>query len=66
MNRDHNQQFPNQLIDGDPQECVALSVGDIAGNIDSQLYDPDFTYALTLKLMNKTPNTGGAARLGPP
>ena len=59
MNLDHNQQFPNQLIDGDPQECVALSVADIAGNIDSQLYDPDEVYALCLKLLNEAPNTNG-------
>jgi hypothetical protein len=59
MNRDNNQQFPNQLTQGDPTECAALTVGDIAGNIDSQLYDPDFTYALTLKLMGLQPTTAG-------
>lgn len=59
MNRDHLQMFPDQLIDGDPQECVALSVADIKGNIDSQLYDPDYTYAMTLKLMGVGPTTSG-------
>jgi len=59
MNLDHLQQFPNQLVDGDPSECVALSVADIAGNIDSQLYDPDIIYAYTLRLMGQQPNTGG-------
>ncbi len=51
--------FPSQLIDGDSTECVSLSVTDICGNIDSQLYDPDIHYAYTLRLMNQTPNTGG-------
>lgn len=51
--------MPNQLIDGDPTECVALSVADICANIDTQLYDPDFVYAMTLKLMNQQPTTAG-------
>ncbi len=59
MNLDRLQQFPNQLIDNDPTECVSLSVTDICGNIDNQLYDPDIHYAYTLRLMNQTPNTGG-------
>lgn len=57
--RDYLQQFPSQLIDGDPTECVALTVADIKGNIDSQLYDPDFTYAMTLRLMGQQPTTAG-------
>jgi len=59
MNQDHNQVFPNQIIDGNQTECVALTVADICGNIDSELYDPDILYAYTLRLMNQWPNTGG-------
>lgn len=56
---DKNQYFPNQLIDGNSTECVALTVADICGNIDSQLYDPDFNYAFTLYLQGIQPNTAG-------
>ncbi len=59
MNLDRLQFFPDQRIDGDPQECVALTVADICGNIDGVPYDPDFLYAYTLKLMGKEPNTAG-------
>lgn len=58
-NLDKNKVFPSQIIDGDPTECVALTVADICGNIDGQLYDPDILYAYTLRLMNQWPNTGG-------
>ena len=56
---DYNQQFPNQEIDNNQTECVALTVTDICGNIDSQLYDPDFSYAFTLKLLGVQPTTAG-------
>ncbi len=59
MNLDKLKNFPNQLIDGDPTECVALTVADICGNMDGVPYDPDFLYAYTLKLMGKEPNTSG-------
>jgi len=59
MNLDKLQLFPNQATDHDETECVALSVADIAGNIDGQAYDPDFSYAFALKLMGVLPTTGG-------
>ncbi len=59
MNLDRLQLFPNQRIDGNPQECVALTVADICGNIDMVPYSPDFLYAYTLKLMGREPNTSG-------
>lgn len=59
MNIDRLQLFPDQRIDNDQTECVALTVADICGNIDGVAYDPDFLYAYTLKLMGKEPNTAG-------
>jgi hypothetical protein len=59
MNQDHNKLFPNQIIDNDPTECVALTVADICGNIDGQLYDPDPIYANALRIENESPNTLG-------
>lgn len=59
MNLDYNQQFANQLIDGDANECVALTVGDIAGNITHQLFDPDYTYAFTHYLEKVSPTEKG-------
>ncbi len=49
----------NQLIDGNPTECVSLTVADICGNTDNELYDPDLIYADALKIMGKDPNTAG-------
>ena len=60
MNVDRNKWFPNQLVDGDPQECVAITICDIVGNIDGRQYDPDFTYAMTLRLEGVTPTTAGS------
>jgi|GEM_PF-4563202 len=60
MNLDTLQLFPNQTTDHDFTECVALSVADIAGNIDGRAYDPDFSYAFTLKLMGEQPTTAGS------
>ena len=51
--------MPNQLVDGDPTECAALTTTDIVGNILGILFDPDFTYASTLRLMGLPPNTSG-------
>ncbi len=59
MNLDRLQLFPNQLIDSNGHECVALTVADICGNMDGMAYDPDFLYAYTLKLMGREPNTFG-------
>ncbi len=59
MNLDKLKNFPNQNTDGDPNSCVALTVADICGNIDGELYDPDLIYADALKIMNKAPNTAG-------
>lgn len=59
MNLDTNKVFPNQEIDNDQTECVALTVADIAGNTDKQLYDPDMVYAMTLLLEGQQPNTNG-------
>ncbi len=59
MNLDRLQLFPNQKIDNDPTECVALTVADICGNVDGIPYSPDFLYAYTLKLMGREPNTSG-------
>ncbi len=59
MNLDRLQLFPNQRIDNNPTECVALTVADVCGNADMVPYSPDFLYAYTLKLMGKEPNTAG-------
>ncbi len=59
MSQDKLVNFPNQIIDNDPTECVALTVADICGNIDNQLYDPDLIYANALKIENETPSTLG-------
>lgn len=56
---DKNQYFLDQRIDGNSTECVALTVTDICGNIDGQLYDADFVYAFTLYLQGIQPNTAG-------
>lgn len=57
VSMDKNKNFPNQLVDGDFFECVALAVTDIAGNIDGRIYNNDFTYAATLSLEGVTPGT---------
>lgn len=51
--------FPNQLIDGDPTECVGLTVTDMASDLDGVIYDPDFTYAMAFRLLGSEPNTLG-------
>jgi hypothetical protein len=56
---DVNKKFPNQLIDNDPTECVVLAITDILGNSLGQLFDPDYSYALTLALQGLVPNTNG-------
>lgn len=60
MNVDTLKLFPNQKTDGDFTECTALAVTDICGNMDGRPYDPDFTYAMTLKLQGAIPTTAGA------
>lgn len=55
VSMDKNKNFPNQLVDGDFFECVALAVTDIVGNIDGRIYNNDFTYAATLFLEGITP-----------
>ncbi len=52
---DRNKIFPNQLVDGDLYECVALTVADLTGNILGFPVNPDFTYAATLSLEGVTP-----------
>lgn len=59
MNLDKMRLFPNQKIDGNGTECVALTAADICGNVDMTPYSADFLYAYTLKLMGKEPNTAG-------
>lgn len=60
MNLDYNKRFPNQLLDGDPTECVAITIADICGNLDNTSYDSDFTYAMTLHLQGVEPTTAGS------
>ncbi len=60
FNVDTQEWFPNQRIDGDPDECVAITVTDILGDKDYINYSPDFTYAKTLQLEGSTPTTAGS------
>ena len=60
MNPDKLQNFPNQLVNGEITECTALTATDIAGNMDGIVYDPDFTYAMTLRLEGLEPTINGA------
>jgi len=59
MNQDYLGIKYNQLIDGNPTECVAITAADLKGNIIKQAQDPDFTYAFTRYLMGKEPSTEG-------
>ncbi len=60
FNIDTQEWFPNQQIDGDPDECVAITVTDILGDKDNINYSPDFTYAMTLRLAGSSPSTAGS------
>lgn len=59
MNQDYLKLFPNQVTEHRPEECVGLTVSDLAGNLLRQPCDPGFTYGATEHLMNVVPNEGG-------
>lgn len=60
MNVDKTNFFPNQATDGDPTECVAITVCDLLGNKYGIPFDPDYTYAQTLLLEGVEPTTAGS------
>lgn len=60
FNVDSGEWFPNQRINGAPDECVAITVTDILGDKLNINLDPDFTYAMTLRLEGSVPTTAGS------
>lgn len=52
---------PDQMRDNRPTECTAYSKTDMATDMTGQVYEPDYTFAMTLREMNKPPETQGAS-----
>jgi hypothetical protein len=59
MNQDAGRRFPNQNIERRFTECVGETIADIIGNIEAQLFDPDFNYAAAFAAEGLTPTDAG-------
>lgn len=57
---DSGEWFPEQNAEGRFTECVGITVADICGDIDNINYDPDFSYAMALRLAGSQPTTAGS------
>ena len=51
---------PDQNQDNRPTECTAYSKTDMATDMTGKIYDPDYTYAMTLRVAGLPPETQGA------
>lgn len=51
---------PDQNRDGRPTECTAYSKTDLATDMTGKVYDPDYTYAMTLRVAGLPSDTEGA------
>lgn len=60
FNVDSGEWFPNQNITGQYDECVAIFATDTLGDKLNINLDPDFTYAMTLRLEGSIPTTAGS------